>query len=46
MIHAAAPAADLGFIIIGETTPDVVTYTELANFGWIKKSTGELRYYN
>ena len=46
MIHAAAPAADIGLIIIGETTPDAVTYTELANFGWIKKSTGELRYYN
>ncbi len=46
MLRAAAPTTDIGFIIVGESTPDAVTYPELVRFAWLKASTGELRYYN
>lgn len=42
MIHAAAPAADIGFVVVAESTPDVATYPEYEQFLWYKPSAKEL----
>lgn len=46
MVHAAGPASDIGFVIVNESTPDVVTYPELENFIWYKPSAKEAYGYN
>lgn len=46
MFRASLPAADIGYVIQSETTPDVVTYPELEQFIWVKPSTGESYVWN
>lgn len=40
MVRASAPAADIGYVILSDTAPDVVTYPELARFDWNETDTG------
>lgn len=46
MFRQMYPATDLGMCIQQSSVPNVVTYTELATFLWLKTTTGELHYYD
>lgn len=46
MFRQMTPATDLGMCIQQSSVPNVVTYTELATFLWLKTTTGELHYYD
>lgn len=46
MFRQMYPASDLGMCIQQSSVPNVITYTELATFLWLKTTTGELHYYD